>query len=219
MIGVLLFLVILARSLVPAVGVLFLGWPADQVLVLFYLDTVLGIGAVMVALVYSMSREKAGAGWLARAKNLAGGIVGTLILLAFLAIFLGVPLVFMLANTDFSIAITLHNWSFQRSLELQALASAIWCATLLFQLRTQTPDELGFKALAGLIFFRWLIVVGVAFTGFPSLLGRFGPYFLILVYVGAAVFSEINPTRFLELMPGDKRMPGQRRPSRATTRE
>jgi len=39
---------LIARNLVPAVGVLFLGWSAGNLLVLYYLDTILSAAVVML---------------------------------------------------------------------------------------------------------------------------------------------------------------------------
>ena len=39
---------LIARNLVPAVGVLFLGWSAGNLLVVYYLDTILSAAVVML---------------------------------------------------------------------------------------------------------------------------------------------------------------------------
>ena len=204
MIGAILALIIIARSLVPVAGVFFLGWPADRVLVLFFTDTMMGFAALSLAMAFSSSgsgKTKSGG----RVRRVVGGLVGTLFLLGIVAIPLGAPLVIMLANSEFSIVLTLHDWSFQHSLEIQAMASALWCGSLIWQLRTRTPEDLGFGALFTLILLRWLILAGVAFSGLPLLLGRGGPYLLVVVFVAAVLLSEINPVRFLRLMPGKRR--------------
>lgn len=215
MIGLLLVLILVARSLVPAVGVFFLGWEPERVLLLFFLDTMLGLGTAILALALSASKPAPGAGGssFSRMASALKILVGTLILLVFLAIPLGGALVFILAGSDFSIVLTLHDWSFQRSLELQALASLAGGALLFWKLRTRTPDEAGIKPLFGLILLRWLILVAVTYTGIPAMMGRGGPYFLVLVYCAAMIFSEIDPGRFARLLPSG------RAPSRVAERE
>jgi hypothetical protein len=202
MIGAALLIILIIRSLVPAYGVLFLDWQPGRVLILFFLDTILGVGALVFPLILFSSRQTAKSGGSSQIRAYLGAVVGTAILLAVLSIPLGGPLIFMLANTDFSLELTLRDWSFQRSLELQALASLWWCGTLLWRLRAQTPEELGFKPLFGLIVLRWLLLVGITFTGLPAMMGRGGPYFLVIVYCGAMILSEVNPRLFMDWMTG-----------------
>ena len=204
MIGAALALVLIVRSCVPAVGVLFLGWPADRVLVLFFLDTVLGIGALAAAMTITSALGDKGKGR-SRVVSVIRALVGSVVLIAFIAIPLGAPLLLMLSNTDFSLALMLHDWSFQHSLEIQALASFGWCATLVWRLRSESQEQIGIAPLFGLVLLRWLILVGLAFTGLPMMLGRYGPHLLVVVFVAAMVVSEINPLRFLSLMPAASR--------------
>lgn len=200
MIAAALIVILVVRSLVPAVGVLFLGWPPSSVLLLCFLDTMLGIGAVVVALALFASRDAAKGGMISRLRALLGAVVGAAFVVVLLAIPLGGALVFMLANTDFSVELTLRDWSFQRAVGLQALASIWWCGTLVWQLRTRTLEEVGVKPLFGLIVLRWIVLVAITYTGLPAMLGRGGPYLLVVVYTGTMIFSELNPGRFLKLM-------------------
>lgn len=211
MISLLLLAVVVARSAIPAVGVLFLGWDPGRVLLILFLDTMLAIGMLIVAISFFFSRAGAGGGPVPGAKALFSSVFAGAFLTAILAVPLGGVLIFALAGTDFSLRMTWADPEFRRSAALQALLSAAWGATLLWQLRRRTPEELGLKPLFALTMFRWVVVIFVTYTGIPGLLGRFGPHLLVVVYVAAMIFSELDPRRFLRLMPGLEKPAGGRK--------
>jgi hypothetical protein len=191
----------IARSLVPVAGVLFFGWSPDRVLLLCFADTMLTIGAMITALVLTQARTEAAAGPVARSKAFLGGFVGGAFFTGLLAIPLGLPLFFMLGDTKYFLWLTLTDPSFRLPLALQTLAACWWGAVVIRQLRTQTPEQTGVKPLFTLTLLRWIVLVGVAYTGIPMMLGRAGPYFLVAVYSATMIASELNPRRFLRIMP------------------
>lgn len=202
MIPLALIVILVVRSLVPAAGVLFFHWDPGRVLVLCFTDTMIGIAALVAALSVSWSRSPASSavpGVLPGARKILGAVVGAVILVGFLAIPLGMPLVFMLQGTGFMPWLTLTDPQFRLSIGLQALASGWWCIVLLGRLRTQTPEQLGVKETFGLILCRWGVLIVVTYTGIPALFGRFGPYLLVVLYAGALMVSELNPRGFLRL--------------------
>ncbi|MGH9442899.1 MAG: hypothetical protein ACRD16_11560, partial [Thermoanaerobaculia bacterium] len=176
MISLALLAVVIARSLMPAIGVLFLGWEPGRVLLILFLDTMLAIGMVIVALTYFFSRTTGGGSLGARAKALISAVVAAVFLVAFLSIPLGIPLIFMLADTGFSLRLTWADPQFQRAAEIQALITAAWGIPLIWQLRKKTPEELGLKPLFAMNFLRWLVLIFVTFTGLPRMLGAYGPH-------------------------------------------
>ena len=200
MLSLLLFAVVVARSAIPAVGVLFLGWDPGRVLLILFLDTMLSIGAVVVAVAFFFQR-KDGRGFRAAAGSFLGSVLAAAFLVAVMSVPLGGVLIFALAGTDFSLRLTLADPQFQRSVEIQALVSAAWGAVFLWQLRRRTPEDLGLKTVFSLTLLRWVVVIFVTYTGLPRLFGRFGPHLLVVVYTAALLFSEIDPDRFLRLLP------------------
>ena len=98
---------LIARNLVPAVGVLFLGWSAGNLLVLYYLDTILSAAVVMLLIARHITGlGKAGQ----RGRPLEGPLdwikasLGSLLGATLICLPLGVPLVWTLAQFDWSVA-------------------------------------------------------------------------------------------------------------------
>jgi hypothetical protein len=51
------------------------------------------------------------------------------------------------------------------------------------------------KQRFGLVLMRWVVVLGVCYTGL-GLLGDFGVFLLVAASIGASIFAEIAPDRF-----------------------
>ena len=181
--------IVVARCLMPAMGVLFLHWDPARVLVMCFLDTVLSLVILLVAFVYSSS------------KSVAATVATGVFLIGGLAVPLAIPLFFMLAPAGFSLTRALADPAFRMTAVIQALMTAGWAASIVLQLRTRTPEQLGARPLLRLIFLRWAVLIVLTFTGIPWMLGTGGPYLLVIAYAGALVFSELNPRRFLRLLP------------------
>ncbi len=182
---------------------MFLKWNPGNVLLIVFFDTMMAIGMVIVAIAWSFARAgtdgREGAG--AAALVLVKAILTAAFLVPILAIPLGVPLIFMLAGTGFSLFQARYDPNLRSALELQAVITVCWGVTLLWQLRKQTPEQAGLKPIFALTFLRWFLLIFLTFTGVPSMFGSFGPYLLVVVYSATLLFSEINPRRFLQIMP------------------
>jgi hypothetical protein len=195
----------IARCAVPVAGVLFFGWSPDRVLLLCFADTMLTIGAMITVLVLTQARTGVAAGIVARSKAFLGGFIGAAFFTLILAVPLGFPLFFMLGDTKYFLWWTLTDPAFLVPLGLQALAACWWGAVLIRQLRTKAPEEAGLKPLFTLALLRWMVLIGVAYTGIPMMLGRAGPYLLVAVYAAILIVSESNPRRFLRILPNPER--------------
>ena len=202
MIAFALLALMIVRSLVPVAGVLFFGWSPDRVLLLCFADTMLSIGALITALVLAGARTQSAAGAAARSKALLGGILGAAFFTCLLALPLGLPLFFMLGEAKYFLWWTVTDPAFRLPLLLQALAACWWGGVLLRQLRTQTAEEAGVLPRFSLTLLRWFVLIMVAYTGIPMMLGRFGPYLLVVVYAATMIASELDPRRFLRILPG-----------------
>jgi hypothetical protein len=192
---------LIARNLVPAVGVLLLGWSAGNLLVLYYLDTILSF-AVVVLLV---ARHVTGLGKPGeRGRPLQGPLdwikasLGSLLAAVLICLPLGVPLVWTLAAFDWSLSTALVDRSFLTGLALQFGGSVYGGIQAHRDLLARTDDERVLKHRAAFIIARWLVVLAVAFTGFIGFLGPWiGGTLIVLVYAGATVYFELFPDRAL----------------------
>jgi len=200
---------VISRNVVPVFGVLLLGWNAQNVLLLYYADTLLGIAVLFGALlVYyyrtEVSPRKPGV------RMIVGLIVTGVILLGVFAFPLGIPLVFMLGGQfDWQAART--DTGFHAGLAWQIVA-AFWSSVGLTRaLRDATPEQLKVKRRFTLVMMRWLALIVFAFQGITVLLGRYSALFFVVVYAGISIWTEIAPDKFLRAMPGsdDKESDGR----------
>jgi hypothetical protein len=192
---------IVARNLVPVAGVLFLGWSAANLLVLYFIDTVLAF-AVVVLLV---ARHITGLGKPgARGKPLRGPLdwiraaLGALLGAVLISIPLGVPLFILLMQFDWSIGAALADRSFITGIALQVGGSLTAGIQAHRDLLARDDDERVLKHRAAFVFARWLVVVIAATTGLFGFLGPWiGGALMVLVYAGATVYFELDRGRAL----------------------
>lgn len=193
---------VVVRNAVPVYGMLFLGWPPENLILIYFADTMLSIFMMVAALLFyfipAADADDIGARLNALAAPFGAAVFTTLIL----AIPLGIPLIFMLADTGFSLMKTLADPGFQAALAAQFLAALMTFRTLYGLLRTHTPEQINLKKRFGLILLRWFGLIFVTFTGLPQMFGSVGPYLLVLVYAGLTIWSELLPDRFLKAMLG-----------------
>lgn len=190
------------RNIVPVIGIVAFGWPAIQILLLYFIDTMFAMGVMFAGLASTFGRSSDD-GVAARINGEAGAILAAIFLCAFIAVPLGSPLVFVGAYVGwdgFRALWTDHT--FLAGVAWQA-AAAIWSyAGLWHALRVRTPEELGIKRRFALVLLRWVVVLLVVYSPIAVLAGRFLPHLLVAVYAAASAFIEIAPDRFLRLMPG-----------------
>jgi Family of unknown function (DUF6498) len=194
---------LIGRNLVPVAGVLFLGWSAPDLLVLYFLDTVLSISTVLLLIAVYLT----GIGSLKRTRPFGGGVdwvrAGGISVLGGVLIGLpfGVPLYILLDDFHWSPVAAFANRSFLYGLAFQAFISGVDCIR-------------GYRALAGrddvnqlllhrtcFVFARWGVVLVAAMTGLPGAIGpKIGGIVVLLVYAGATVYFEIFPNRAVALL-------------------
>jgi hypothetical protein len=192
---------VIARNIVPLGGILLLGWSARNVLVLYFVDTLLAFAVLFAGLLRAFAPPVTDDGWAARANGEVGMIGGGLFLAVIIGFPLFVPLIFMLGG-DLPVREMLDDRSFTAGLVWQAIA-AFWSYVGLHRaLRHATPDQLRLKQRFALVFLRWCALVMVAYLGIGMLLGRHGAIVFVALYIGLTVWAEIAPDRFLRAMPG-----------------
>ena len=193
---------LVARNLVPVAGVLFLGWSAANLLLLYYIDTILEFAVVVLLVVRHVTgmgkpedapRPIRGPGdW---TRSAFGALLGTLLI----GLPLGVPLFILLAEFDWSVSSALADRSFVTGLGLQIVGSAVGCAQAHRDLLARDDDERVLKRRVAFLVARWMVVVVAAFTGLAAILGPWiGGALMVLVYAGATVYFELLPDRALQ---------------------
>jgi hypothetical protein len=192
---------IVGRNIVPIVGVLFFGWSAGNLLLLYFLDTMLVI-AVMCAGLASYFSPPGDNGVTDRISSEVGYVMIGLFLAAFIAIPLGMPLGIFLATSNFSFRGLLDDHGFRLGLLVQGVAAVTSYVGLYRALKSHTPDQLNLKRRFALVFLRWMVVVMVAYFPFIYFFGQYASLVFVAIYVGTTIFIEIAPDRFLRAMPG-----------------
>lgn len=190
-----------ARNIVPLGGILFLGWSAPAIVVLYFADTMMALGVMIAGLCRYFTPTPADDSLGARAKGEASAIVAAVFLTAVFAVPLGMPLVIMLAGGNTSLDSLWRDPAFRTGLLMQAIAAFWSCAGLYRALRTRTPEELGIKKRFSLVFLRWIAVLTVIYTGLASLFGSWAPFVFVVAYAAVSIVVDIAPDRFLEFMP------------------
>lgn len=192
---------IIARNIVPIAGVAFLGWNAQNVLIVYFVDTLLTLGVLFAGALRHFAPPIEDDGWAARVNGEAGMIGGAVFLMVAIAVPLGLPLLFMLGGR-FDWRALLNDSNLHAGLVWQCIA-AFWSYLELYRaLRYATPDQLRLKSRFALVFLRWIALVIVAFFGVGFVLGRHSALFFVAIYVGVSIWAEIAPDRFLRAMPG-----------------
>ena len=193
---------IVARNIVPVAGILLFGWSAPNVLLLYFIDTMLSLGVIAMGVARHMLPPPTDDGWAARA-NAEGGYVGVaLMIIAMLAVPMGIPLIFMLVPSGADWRVMLADRSLHIGIALQ-IAAACWSGFgLVRALRTHTPDQLRLKRRSAFVFLRWLVLLMVAYTGIFLIFGHYSALFFVVLYVSTSIVIDVAPDRFLHAMPG-----------------
>jgi hypothetical protein len=193
---------IVARNIIPLVGIIFFHWEASYVLILYFVDTMLSMGVIFAGLAKSLTPVK-GDGIGARVKGEITYVLVALFLVIVLAFPLGMPVGIALAAADFSPRFALGDESLRFGMLLQC-AIAFWSYVDLYRaLDTHSPTELKLKQRFGLVLMRWVVVLGVCYIGLGLLPAEFVVFLLVAAYIGASIFAEIAPDRFLRATPGE----------------
>ncbi len=192
-----------ARNIVPLVGILVFHWSAGNVLILYLFDTLLAIGMIVAGIASSFAPSPDGEGAGGWINAVAGQLTAGLLVAAFMAIPLGTPVGIMLAASDFSFRDAFHDASLRNGAIIQAVL-ALWSYVGLYRaLRTHSPSELRLRQRFALVFMRWVVVIMVTYVIIEILPpGEIVLLLLVAAYIGASIFAEIAPDRFLRSMPG-----------------
>lgn len=196
---------VILRNLIAVIGILFLGWSAQNLIVLYFVDTLAAMWALMTALALNFPEAKVAPTLWARAGNYANVLFATVFLVAFLAIPLGMPLFIYLMMVQWDWSAALAENDFVYGLISIAALSLVGMLRQYQTIARLTPEKSPAKHEFGILMTRWVIVLLLIYAvGF--LLGELGAYVLVVGYAVATAASEIYPERFENLFGrGDKK--------------
>lgn len=196
---------VIARNLLAVAGVIFLGWSGQNLLVLYFFDTLGGLMALFssLLLIYPNRPQTT---LFDRAYWFATALAVGAFLVAFFAVPLGVPVVIMAQMTSWSVRDALADRSFVLAL-LGVMGLSIFGMLYWSQRLHQDPrGERALKREFALIFGRWVVVI-IAILNFSIFFGRFAPLFIVAVYAVTTIYTELYPDRFERLFD----RPGRRK--------
>ncbi|HVF65946.1 MAG TPA: hypothetical protein VNE58_18320 [Casimicrobiaceae bacterium] len=208
----------IARNIMPLAGIVLLGWNAQNVLILYFADTLLAMAVLFAGVILAFNPIIRDDGVAARLNSEVGVIGGAAFLALVMAVPLGVPLFFMLGGRfdwqDLTDPALLAGLGWQ-------CAAACWSYASLYRaLHHATPESLQLKRRFAMVLLRWMALVMVAFFGVGFLLGPFSALVFVAIYIAVSLWAELAPDHFLRAMPGgteDARAPtaASRMPTRA----
>lgn len=199
--------VVSARNAVGLVGLLFFGWSAASLTVLYFVDTLAGMGAIFAALGFKLSHVDPRRGFWTLVEGVLSGLAVAGVIVAILAVPLGMPLVFLLGPRG-EWQEVLADPTLTGGIGLIAVSGLIGAVRHVLALAEGRAGEATVKQAFAILMTRWVLVLMAIYTfGVP--LGRFGLILVVLAYAAASVWSELEPERFARLIP-DRRPPSAR---------
>ena len=197
---------VVAVSITPLAGIVFLGWQPAGVLISYFVDTFVGACAVMMLLMIHVTGDELDTpieGW-KRWGKLAGALV---VLGAILVWPLALPLLFMLGD-DVVTSTLLDDRGFLLGLALQVLMSVLAAMRVHRELQATYDDDRILSVRGLFLAARWMVVFIAVGTGLVPALGpRIGSFVLIAIYAGASVYFELFPEHATRFVRGGKAGP------------
>lgn len=186
------------RNLIPIIGILFLGWSAQNLIVLYFADTLGAMWALFTGLALNFPEAKAAASLGQRAQNYATMLFVGAFLIAFMAIPLGMPLFIYLMIVDWDWRAAWNDQEFVYGIITIAALALVGMLRHYQNIARLTPEKSNARSDFGILMTRWVIVLLLIY-GIGFLLGPWGAYVMVLGYLAATVASEVFPERFANL--------------------
>lgn len=192
---------VIARNLVPVAGIILLGWSASNLLVTYFLDTLLAFG-VLFALAGTqiipylpdpMMRPLGRFQYAVEIAMLAAAAT------SIVAIPLGMPLYMFVSIHSWPWQEALADFWFRIALGLQAGTALTGFARMFGKLRRLPDAQRHLQRRFGFHFIRWFLVIAVAMTGLGMLPGFVGGFILVTTYAVATIYLELAPERVMKL--------------------
>lgn len=191
-------LFVVLRNAIPIIGVFFLGWSAQNLIVLYFVDTLGAMWALIVALALNFPEARTATTPSARFGQFITMIFVGCFLVAFLAIPLGMPLFIFLMATEWDIWAAFADQGFILGVVSIGALSLVGMLRHYQHIQKVTPEDASVKRDFGVLMTRWVIVLIVIYLiGF--LLGPWGAYVMVIAYAAGTVAMELYPQWFSEL--------------------
>lgn len=197
---------LIAVNITPLAGILLLGWLPEAVLVSYFVDTYLGMLAVLVLVMIHVTGDEGGkpirgfASWTKAVFGLA--LVG-----AILAALVGFPLLFVLGDGPGAWSM-FDDRGFLAALAVQCVMSLYATLRVHRDLATRSDDD---RVLAGRLFLlaaRWIAVFVATMIPVTHLLGpKIASFVLIAIYAGASIYFELHPEAAMRFVRGKDAKP------------
>lgn len=197
---------VILRNAIPIIGVFFLGWSADNLIVLYFVDTLGAMWALIMGLALNFPEVQAATNWSTRLGQYAMMFFVASFLVAFLAIPLGMPLFIFLMATQWNIGSAFGDQGFIFGVVSIGALSLVGMLRHYQNIRRVSPEDPSVKRDFGILMTRWVIVLIVIYMiGF--LLGPWGAYVMVIAYAAGTVAMELYPQWFSRLIGKDKSEP------------
>ena len=185
---------LVAANLAPLVGIVVLGWSPLSILVLYFVDTFLGFGVVMLLVMTHVTGNEHGrplAGW----KDWAKAAAGLAFLGAIFALPLSVPL-WIIGGDALAEELVRPDNGLAYAIVAQAAMSALAAARMHRVLKAREDDDRILAKRALFLAARWMTMFFAMVTGFVPLLGPvIGGFVLVAIFGGASIYFELFPER------------------------
>lgn len=199
-------LFVILRNAIPIIGVFLLGWSAQNLIVLYFVDTLGAMWALIVALALNFPEARTATTLPARFGQFVSMIFVGCFLVAFLAIPLGMPLFIFLLETQWDIWTAFADQGFLLGVVSIGALALVGMLRHYQHIQKVTPEDASVKRDFGILMTRWVIVLIVIYLiGF--LLGPWGAYVMVLAYAAGTVALELYPQWFSELLGKTSRTP------------
>lgn len=190
---------VILRNAIPIVGILFLGWSAQDIIILYFADTLGAMWALITALAFYFTLTTSAPTIWARAYAFAVALFSGAFLTLFLSIPLGIPLWILLQIGDWSLQDSLASTDFVYGLVLIIALSLVGMLRHYQHIQDVTIEKSDDRREFGILMTRWIIILILIYlVGF--LLGPYGVYVLVIAYAIATIYSELYPDRFERLL-------------------
>lgn len=194
---------LVTANVAPVVGVLVLGWSPIAILILYFVDTLLSLGVVMLMVMLHVTGNARGQRF-SGFQDWAQGIGALVFLGAIFALPLSLPLWFI-GPPNVAAEFERPGSGLFYAILLQVAMSAYSAVRMHRDLEQRHDDDRVLVRRGLYVMARWITLFIAMGTGLVELFGaRWGAFVLVTVYGGASVYFELFPQRAERLLRGSR---------------